>query len=55
MDQINREQLEQISKDKLIEIILGQQEIIEQQQARLEELKVQIERLSNAWPKPEII
>lgn len=53
MPRMTREQLEQLSKAELIEIILRQQEIIELQKARIEqlearvsELEAQIERLS---------
>jgi transposase len=53
MSRMTREQLQQLSKDELIDIILRQQEIIELQQApieqleaRVSELEAQIERLT---------
>ena len=41
-----REQLQQQSKDELIDIILRQQEIIEQLQASVSELEAHVERLT---------
>lgn len=46
MPRMTREQLETLSKDELIDIILRQQEIIEQLQARVSELEAQVERLT---------
>ena len=53
MSRMTREQLQQLSKDELIDIILRQQDIIELQQARIEQLEArgaqleaQIERLT---------
>ena len=46
MSRMTREQLQQLSKDELIEIILRQQETIEQLQVRVSELEAQIERLT---------
>jgi len=42
---MTREQLEQLSKDELIDIILRQQEIIELQQARIEQLETRVAQL----------
>ncbi len=43
---MTRQQLQQLSKDELIEIILGQQVLIEELQARVSELEAQVERLT---------
>lgn len=45
MSRMTREQLEQLSKDELIDIILRQQEIIELQQARIERLETRVAQL----------
>ena len=42
---MSRQELEQLSKPRLIEIILQQQALIEQVQARVAQLEDQIERL----------
>ena len=47
MSRMTREQLQQLSKDELIEIILRQQEIIEQLQARVAAWEAQVERLTD--------
>jgi transposase len=45
MSRMTREQLQQLSKDELIDIILRQQEIIELQQARIGQLEARVAQL----------
>ncbi|MGD9518244.1 MAG: hypothetical protein AB7W28_01910 [Armatimonadota bacterium] len=45
MPRTSREQLEQLSKDKLIEIILRHQEVLERQQACIEQLEARVAEL----------